>query len=452
MSNNYIKRPHTKQTVQGLWNLEKLILDSLDFKDVVQKTVDSILHELGYMKLGYRIVVLALLNEKRTYLERIAISQTPSAKRALNASTITFQEIKIPVKANDNLCIKVLKSQRFAHTNSWPDILCPPFSQSEAEKLQEIVGIKSSFICPVHAKNKTIGVMIFSMIKDFSEISEDEKDLILNFTDIVGLSVQNAKLYSSLENTTNHLKKANKRLKELDLLKDEFVSIASHELRTPMTAIKSYLWMALNKSPEPLKDPMKKYLEISYASTERLISLVNDMLTVSRIERKKIELKLERVDLRNIVQLVYDELKVSADEKHIQFEIRTTDDTQAIVHADKVKIREVFQNLVGNALKFTPANGRIQIHIRNTPHDAEVAVEDTGPGIPADALPKLFQKFSKIDYSYANHVNQPGTGLGLYISKQIVSLHGGKITVESTVHKGSTFTVVLPIYTEKGGV
>src|SRR5690606_2241681 len=101
---------------------------------------------------------------------------------------------------------------------------------------------------------------------------------------------------------------------------------------------------------------------------------------------------------------------------------------------------------------FTPPKGKIVINIESNKDEVEVSVRDNGPGIPADAIPKLFQKFSKIDYSYANHVNQPGTGLGLYISKQIVSLHGGKIQVESTVHVGSTFIVTLPIYKEKGGV
>jgi len=447
---DYIQKPHQKQTVEAIWRLEKLILDTLDFKDVVQSIVDGILHELGFLKLGYRIVVLALVNDEKKVLERIAISQTKEAVKAVEASPMPFQSINIPLRANKNLCIKVLKDHKFSYTESWPDILCPPFTPEKAKAIQEKVGIKTSFVCPVRTKQKTIGVMIFSLVKEFSEISEDEKELILNFTDIVGLAVQNAKLYSTVEEASHRLKKANHRLKELDVLKDEFVSIASHELRTPMTAIKSYLWMAINKSPQKLDPQLKKYLDISYQSTERLIHLVNDMLTVSRIERDKIEIKKEMFDISETLQLVYEELKISAQEKNIEFTLVKDKDEKYPVLGDKEKLREVFQNLVGNALKFTPNKGEITITFKKDKNGVQISVSDTGSGIQKEDQLKLFKKFSKIDYSYTKHSSQPGTGLGLYISKQIVSLHHGSITVQSEVEKGSTFTVNLPLSNSKG--
>jgi len=448
---DYIKKPKRKQTVEAIWRLEKLILDTLDFEDVVQRTVDGILHELGFLKLGYRIVVLALVNENKKVLERIAISQTKEAMEAVEESPLPFPSIDVPLSANNNLCIKVLKGHKFSYTESWPDILCPPFTSEKASEIQKTVGIKTSFICPVRAKQKTIGVMIFSLVKEFSEISADEKELILNFTDIVGLAVQNARLYSSVEETYKRLKKANARLKELDVLKDEFVSIASHELRTPMTAIKSYLWMAINKSPQKLSPQLKKYLDISYQSTERLIHLVNDMLTVSRIERNKIEIKQEFFDVSEILQLVHDELKISAEEKNITFTLTKAEGEKYPVKGDREKLREVFQNLVGNALKFTSSKGTIAIQCEKKAKTVVVSVSDTGSGIQKEDQSKLFKKFSKIDYSYSKHSNQPGTGFGLYISKQIVSLHHGDITVQSEVGEGSTFTVALPRAILKGG-
>ena len=291
--------------------------------------------------------------------------------------------------------------------------------------------------------------------------SSEDIDLLKIFAPEVAVAVKNALSYDEIKRfnitleeevkrATEKLRKANTKLKELDILKDEFVSIASHELRTPMTAIKSYLWMAINQPEQEIKAQLKKYLEISYASTERLIRLVNDMLTVSRIERNKIDLKLQVINVCEIVQMVYDELKISADEKHIDFKLLGCADKRYNINADKEKMREVFQNIVGNALKFTPEKGKITIDIKMSGTD-KVAIEitDTGPGIQKEDLSKLFQKFSRLEYSYAKHSSTPGTGLGLYISKKIVGLHNGDITVESEVGAGAAFSVILSVVSNK---
>jgi signal transduction histidine kinase len=254
----------------------------------------------------------------------------------------------------------------------------------------------------------------------------------------------NVTLEEEVKHATERIRNANHRLKELDVLKDEFVSIASHELRTPMTAIKSYLWMAINQPGQKVKEPLTQYLKVSYNSTERLIRLVNDMLTVSRIERNKIELKLDEVDVFDILKQVYEELKVTADERKIHFNLKGKENAPYIIEGDKEKLREVFQNIIGNALKFTSADGTIAILVENKGGTVNASISDTGPGIHKDSMKDLFKKFSKIEYSYAKHSSQPGTGLGLYISKQIVSLHGGDIQVESEVNVGTTFTVLLP--------
>jgi signal transduction histidine kinase len=261
--------------------------------------------------------------------------------------------------------------------------------------------------------------------------------------------IKEVKQKEELEVLTEKYLKANKKLKELDTLKDEFVSIASHELRTPMTAVKSYLWMALNQPEQTIKPTLKKYLDISYASTERLIHLVNDMLTVSRIERNKVEIKSEPVDIFEVLQAVYNELKVTADQNKIHFTLKRSDEKPFTVTGDKEKLREVFQNIVGNALKFTPQDGSIKVDIRRKDGNITAAISDTGPGIPEESMHILFQKFGKIEYSYSKHSNQPGTGLGLYISKQIISLHKGEIQVESKVDVGTTFTVLLPAKTKE---
>ena len=441
---DYVTTPKTSDTIKSLWKLEKIILNTLDFKEVVQKICDSMLSELGYLKLGYRIIVLTLADEKKGVLRRISLSQTPEAAKAQAASAIPFHDIEIPLNAQKNLLIQTLHERKPHSTHYWPDIFTPVLTPEQAIANQKASGIKTSMLYPVTIQDKTLGVLIFSMVKNLEEVSEAEEDLIRGFTDVVGLAVQNAKLYTTLSETTQKLDKANKRLQELDKLKDDFVSMASHELRTPMTAIKSYLWMALNKKKAELSEDLNRYLGRAYHSTERLISLVNDMLNISRIESGRIALKLGEVDPVELVHEVVEEVIPKATE--LQLNVKVVESKVSKVLIDKDKIHEVVINLIGNSLKFTKPGGTVSVTFDEKPPFVYISVTDTGVGMAKEDMQKLFKKFSMIEHSYTAASTSGGTGLGLYISKSIVTLHKGDITAYSPgLEKGSTFTVSLPI-------
>lgn len=436
--------PKSKETVKSLWKLEKIILDTLDFRTVVQKICDSVLTELGYLNLGYRIIVLTLIDEKKGVLKRISLSQTPEAARAQAASAVPFHQIEIPLTAKENLLIRTLLDGKPHVTHNWPDIFTPVLTSEQALRNQTSSGIKTSLLYPVTVKDKPIGVLIFSMIKDEKDVSENEEDLIKGYTDVVGLAVQNSLLYSSLEQTSKELAKANERLKELDKLKNDFVSVASHELRTPMTAIKSYLWVAMNKRRDELSEDMKRYLSRAYISVERLINLVNDMLNISRIESGRIALKLSEVDLNELTREVVEEVSVKAREKSIHV-IGLYKQIPKVL-ADRDKIHEVYLNLIGNSLKFTQAGGAITVDFYEKYPYVFCLIRDTGVGIAPENLSRLFTKFGRLENSYVAVAESGGTGLGLFITKSIVNLHKGQVTAESEgLGKGSTFTFTLPI-------
>lgn len=271
------------------------------------------------------------------------------------------------------------------------------------------------------------------------------------------VAIQNAKAYEEIrrfnitlreevERATKDLQVANTKLKELDKLKDDFVSVASHELRTPMTAIKSYLWMALKKPDAPLSEKMNKYLSRAYISTERLINLVNDMLNVSRIEAGTIEIRPSLFDIQSLVEDVISEVKPKADEKMIRLEVVKTQVPQ--IFADPDKVHQVLLNLLGNSLKFTHADGVISTSFFSDGRVVEISVKDNGVGISKDDLSRLFQKFGRLDNSYVAAATSGGTGLGLFISKSLVELMGGKIWASSEgLGKGTTFTFALPVAT-----
>ena len=260
-NNSYTTTPQRKEIIEALWRLQKIIVDTLDFNQVVQRIVDGLLSELGYLQLGYRIIVLTLVNEEKEVLQRISLSSTPEAARAQQASVIPFKDIEIPLSASENLLIKVLKEKKPYVTNYWPHLFHPILTNDQALANQTAAGIKTSMVYPVVVRDKAIGVLIFSLVKEEKDVMEEEKELIRGFTDIVGLAVQNSRLYSSLQSTTAELRIANTRLQELDKLKDEFVSLASHELRTPMTVIKSYVWLLLQGKVGQINEKQKTYLD-----------------------------------------------------------------------------------------------------------------------------------------------------------------------------------------------
>ena len=446
VDNSYVTTPQRKDIVEALWKLQKIILNSLDFNQVVQRICDGLLTELGYLQLGYRIIVLTLVNNEARTLQRISLSQTPEAARAQEVSAIPFHDIEVPLSAMDNLLVKVLNERIPRSTTYWPDLFRPVLTDEEALRNQRAAGIKTSMVYPVVVRDKAIGVLIFSMVKEDREVLEEEKELIRGFTDIVGLAIQNSRLYSSLEKTTLELKNANEKLKELDKLKDEFVSLTSHELRTPMTVIKSYVWALLNTHMGELSDKQKTYLVRTYSSTERLINLVNDMLNISRIESGRLTIEPRSMDMGKLIDEVVTEMQERARELEVNL-FFTKPSSSLMVMVDQSRIKEVIINLVGNSLKFTPKGGSIFVIVEDDGQGFILTrVKDTGRGISEEDMTKLFQKFNIIGSSLTKERGQ-GTGLGLYLSKSLVELHGGKIWAESEGEgKGSTFFFTLPTF------
>ena len=255
--------------------------------------------------------------------------------------------------------------------------------------------------------------------------------------------MDNSLLYESIQ-------EANERLKQLDKLKDEFVSLASHELRTPMTVIKSYLWMFLDKKKGDLNKKEITYLERAYESTERLIKLVNDMLNVSRIESGRLKLEMKDVAIDNLIGTVVSELAPRAGELGLKLIYNKPQGGVKMLNADSERIEQILINLIGNSLKFTPNGGSITVTLIPRDKDVLVSVSDTGRGIKREDMSKLFQKFGMISGAYLQKQQNQGSGLGLYLSKALVELHGGKIWVESPgENKGTMFSFTLPYNSDK---
>jgi signal transduction histidine kinase len=307
--------------------------------------------------------------------------------------------------------------------------------------------------------NQIVGILLLGE-KQSGDIYSDED---LRFIEIVApeiaVTIENAKSYDKIKRfnvtlseeikrATSDLKEANMRLTELDRLKDDFVSVASHELRTPMTAIRSYVWMALNRSDVPLSDKMRKYLTRTLISTERLINLVNDMLNISRIEQGRIEILPSAFKIETLVEDVFSEVALKAREKNVHLAMLKSPMPE--VFADQDKVHQILLNLVGNALKFTPAAGTITVSFMTDGKSVQVDVKDSGVGISKEDQPRLFQKFGRIENSYIASSTTGGTGLGLFICKRLIEMMGGRIWVSSEgLGKGTTFSFSLLVVTNQ---
>lgn len=232
---------------------------------------------------------------------------------------------------------------------------------------------------------------------------------------------------------------------ELEKMKLDFVSMAAHELRTPLTAIKGYLYLYLKDYRESLDKNQSAILQRINISAQRLTGLIENLLNISRIEKGNVTLNLAPVDWVNSVNTAVEEVSEEAKEKGIELTVQLPSYILPKVYVDPLRINEVLSNLLSNALNFTPREGKVKVLVERKGGEIITHIEDTGKGIPEEALPHLFTKFFKISGFLQS--GSKGTGLGLYIAKSIVEMHHGRIWAESKLGQGSIFSFTLSVYT-----
>lgn len=406
------------KTLALLEKINELILGSITNAEEIAKEVTNLL--VG--EASFQLASIFLYDKQKKLLQRISRSQLTKEN---SPASFDPNKIEIPLSNQENLIIQAVKEKKSRITDSIKNVY---IDQPENPEL-----IKSVFIAPLLVRNELIGALTIAMIEEEKTITEFHKDLLNRLVGLIGIGIDNALLY-------NEVKNANNRLKALDKLKNEFVSVASHELRTPMTAIKSYLWMALNDKGGPLNEKQRYYVERGYNSVDRLIRLVNDMLNISRIESGRITIELQSVDLAKLTQDVVDEVMPRAHELGVTVTLQNNEVLPRVL-ADADKIKEVIINLIGNSLKFTPKGGSITLSFYKKDGFVGTKIVDTGIGIEPQDIGKLFQKFGLLPGSYITNQTAMGTGLGLYICRSIIDMHSGTIKAESEGRdKGATFS------------
>ncbi len=234
----------------------------------------------------------------------------------------------------------------------------------------------------------------------------------------------------------------NKKLLELSQIKSELIMRASHEFKTPLSSVYAASQILLNNFKDQIGEKALEFLEMIYRGSQRLIQLIENLLDVSRLESSKLSLRLQKENLVDIINECCNDLKYWADKREIDINIKLP--KEIIIKIDKIRIEQVIINLLSNAIKFTPPKGNIYINLKVHDQWVDLSIRDTGIGLTKKERSLLFQKFGKIKRD-SKGLDVEGSGLGLYISKEIVELHNGRILVESSGRdNGSTFTIRIP--------
>jgi GAF domain-containing protein len=298
--------------------------------------------------------------------------------------------------------------------------------------------VRSILCVPLIVGDRAIGAL--SVDDDTPHAFRPEHERLLTVVAAqAAAAIENARLFYELRVHAEELRRAYEELREVDRLKDEIVQNVSHELRTPLTFIKGYVDLLIDGSMGPLTEAQREALRIIAEKTNLLSRLVGDIVTLQRIDRGT--LAFEAVDIVGLARISVQGFQLTATRSGLEI---TLEDPGGplLVWGDRERLSQVLDNLLHNAVKFSPNGGRITVRVVDRGDHAEVSVQDTGIGIPPDKLDRIFERFYQVDGSTRRRFG--GMGLGLAIVKRIVEAHGGRVWAESELGKGSTFYFTIP--------
>ncbi len=329
-------------------------------------------------------------------------------------------------------------------------VVADELETGERKEHMERHGIRVAL--PLHTREEFIGYLLLgdklsgdiysSQDLDLLEIAGKELAVaILNAKAYVQIEEFNINLQARIEHATNRLRVANRHLKELDRAKDEFISMASHQLRTPLTTIKGYLSMMLEGDAGPISDNQRQFVQFAFDSSERMVNLISDLLNVSRLSAGRFLIQTKPTDMVKMIGEEVRQLSTHATAKHINLIFDPPPEPLPPAEIDDNKTRQVVMNFIDNAIYYT-AQGEVRVVLEQSGDRVRFEVHDTGIGVPDAARKKLFSKFFRADNAMT--VRPDGTGLGLYLAKRVVEDQGGTIIFSSVEGKGSTFGFELP--------
>jgi len=417
------------KTLSLLRELYQISILTLDPAALSRKIASSI--QVG---LGLELVGIYSYQPKQDTLIPLGFAASQNFSTARISLHANVDDVSIEHVVNSFFFEPIVRGQHSGHASQLSDIWNKEIDKETLGKLQEQSHIVTTLVFPLSIEVRVLGVLTLCLNREYDSLDEFEKEAITSFINVIALALDKSILYQQIS-------AANEKLRELDRQKTEFVSIASHQLRSPLTAIKGYSSMILENSYGELTDKLRQPMQNIFDSSQRLVVIIEDFLNVTRIELGKMKYDFTILNWRDLAERVVNELKPTIEKKGLSIDFSAGEGSY-MVNADTGKLSQIISNIIDNAAKYTPT-GAIHVSMEEGDSVVRLIIRDTGVGIPAETIPKLFEKFVRADD--AGKVNYSGTGLGLYVAKQMVEAHKGKIWAESEgAGKGSSFFVELP--------
>lgn len=407
-------------------DLAKIAVSSLDIKRVVKSSTYVIASRLKVDR-----VVVALSGEEDTWLYGTENVDTPEKD----------------AKAVHQFAQKVHEST----------ILFDELDETRHQKLHSLlrkydIALMVELAHRAHGSRAVLGYIVLGPKRSGNAYTQQDVKVLEAAANELVLAIQNAlqfgeiqqfneTLQQKIDDATAKLRQANERLKVLNETKDDFVSMASHQLRTPLTSIKGYLSMVLDGDMGKITAGQRKMIEQAFTSSQRMAYLISDLLNMSRLRTGRLTVMPGTVSLNRIIEQEIAQLKRMAEGNSVKLIVEEGEELPPIA-LDETKIRQVIMNMVDNAIYYTGRGGTVTVRLSQTPKSVELRVIDTGIGVPVADQHKLFTRFYRA--SNAKKVRPDGTGIGLYMVRKVVTALGGSVIFSSVEGKGSTFGFSFP--------
>ena len=429
---------HQVGQLTTLHQVSAAIARTLDLNQILSTVLQLLTENLGFTRM---FLTLRHGEQDTAYVAKITGVPSDIAEAA--------RHLDMPILDDNSLQADLLihgKPLLILSLETVADRMQPPILE-----LVRRTGVTSFVAVPLQSQNQMLGYLAAD--RGSQPCTEEDLHMLLTIASHVAAAIDNARAYSHLAELTQHLEHriaertqelsiANEHLQEHDRRRSLFLSVASHELRTPMTVIRSFADNIRDGIAGPVSEQQLTYLTRIGHNLSRLTRIINQLLDWSRLDSKKDMLCLTPVCVEATVHLVDDSLRTVAAEKSVALEIVHANGLPAVL-GDRDKLEQILWNLIGNAIKFTPPGGRVTVDFQTTPEGfVQTSVADTGCGIDQGHVEKLFHEFSKVPS--ANPTAQ-GAQLGLFITKTLVTMHQGTIWVESTPGAGTRFYFTVPV-------
>ncbi len=423
----------TLSLLRKLYQISILVLDP---PSLAKQLTSALVSDL---ELEYAVVFD--VDEKNNELDPLAFTGSGSFTQKAGAHMSSFLSASIDIDDNRMLSSLLGLKQPTVLDGGMYTLWGTVIDEAVIGTIITTGGIKDSIIVPLMIDGVLFGVLVFGMNRQYADMIEYEREAIGNYANVIAVALDKAIAYKKIGSLNSELGTANEKLKGLDKLKTEFLSLAAHQLRSPLTAIKGYTSMLLEGSYGVIDKGPRDIVDRVYQSSIHLAMVIEDLLNVSKIEQGGMQYIMTPFDIRKTTQEIANDLSITAQKKGLTFTFTANTEKQCVVFGDMEKIRQVILNLIDNSIKYTPT-GSVAVNVdlhENGEKKVTVSIKDTGIGVSEEYKKSVFEKFERGE---GGKLNTTGSGLGLYLAKQIVEAHKGKIWLESEGKgKGATFFI-----------